>query len=86
MIGFTEGIVAALDSSGFRLKTDYGSTVLVITMTDGRRLGLRLGDRLHVTGGPSGDVFASSSISRHLADGSYEDVPDAPRRWRLFGR
>ncbi len=68
MISFTSGKVLEITDDGFLLQNIYGFQQKVITRVPGKELGLSLGDRVHVSGGPTGDVFASSSITKILPD------------------
>ena len=73
-----EGVVERLRPEGFDVRTDSGGLALVTTMTDGRRLDLRVGERVSVFGGPDGDRFASGAIRAGVGD-RQRDVPDRPR-------
>jgi len=84
-----EGVVKRLLPTGFEVRTDSGSWVRVGTMTDGRRLALRTGERVRVSGGFAADGrFASGWM--FAGQGARErEVADRPRDpwWRaLFSR
>ena len=77
------GRVRALRREGFEVGRPDGSWVLVTTLTDGRRLDLRVGEAVSVHGGFDAHAnFASGGIT--AGEGvSARNVPDAPapRRW-----
>lgn len=73
-----EGVVARLRPEGFEVRRDDGGLTLVTTMTDSRRLDLRVGERVSVFGGPDGDSIASGAI-RAGSGSDQRDVPDLPR-------
>ncbi|MBF0333360.1 MAG: hypothetical protein HQL40_06890 [Alphaproteobacteria bacterium] len=61
------GRVLSLREDGFLLSPPEGSQVVIRTLRAGRELGLKVGERVEVYGGPSVDeegVFLSSRICR----------------------
>ncbi len=81
MMGFTEGIVIALDRRGFRIHNIWGSDQDIRTMTPGTRLALSVGDRVRVNGGVGADgAFACSTISLILPSGEHVEVRDEPAK------
>lgn len=79
-ICITSGIVRELVPRGFILQINSEEQRLVTTMTDGRRLKLRAGDQVRVSGGPDHEGnFASATIYKQLANEKEIKIPDAPR-------
>lgn len=93
-ICIASGIVRELVPRGFILQTNHGENqIFVTTLTDGRRLKLRAGDPVRVTGGPDHEGnFASANIYKQLANGEEIKIADAPddnllvKLWRGFRR
>jgi hypothetical protein len=79
-IAILKGVVSRLRADGFEVRRENGSATLVTTMTDGRRLALKVGDQVSVMGGPDGQGrFASGSILAGEGDDQRE-VRDTPVR------
>lgn len=72
------GRVVRLRREGFEVSPDGAGSILVTTMTDARRLALRIGDKVSVLGGMNGETFASGSIHVESANGASRRVEDAP--------
>lgn len=75
MISFTSGKVLEITEDGFLLQNIYGFQQKVTTQVPGQELGLSPGDRVRVGGGPIGDVFASSSVTKILPDNTEVEIP-----------
>lgn len=76
MICCIKGKVAGLIDHGFLLETGADQTVVVTTQTAGCELGLTVGDRVEVLGGPVGQgTFASSAAYKQRAPGEMIEVP-----------